>query len=32
MKHLSTTMNYIDLITPQTKFQPDPIKDEKNFN
>ena len=29
MKNLSTTMNYTALITPQTKFQLPPVKDEQ---
>ena len=31
MKHLSTKMNYTGLITTQTKFQLDPIKDEREL-
>ena len=31
MKHLSTKMNYTDLIISRTKFQLDPIKDEREL-
>ena len=31
MKHLPTKLNYTGLITPQTKFQADPIKDERKL-